>query len=553
MSLLGRFLGGGRNKASAEGVTHLEEGRYSEAVACLRGVALDKSDTPSGSLVSFHFRQALLGEGRRLLRGTDKSLALPLFAEAVGLWGQYPDLHCLFGMANGLVGDWSIALTESRKALRLNPDYAEARLLEAVALQKMERDREAGESLNSLAESGRRVDHWLIDELVASAPFDESNLPSDLAARLERSLSGQSEKEEMAAAVALCRAGQWEDGLERFAALVERRPRYPDYRTRHAAALYQVGKNEEALSEVEAALALNDTYRTAVDLKGLILAETGRLQEAADFLRVTDENLAEANSGGGHEELFADYLRAVLALLTGRPEDVAPILGQWPGLVHNFARAELLQAAAEHLQGKQMECGRRLTALAVEWSAESLYSYLLACHLLAENRWSEVTNLLGRWPASATGEADSRPLYLAGLVAIHEGRQPSLSQPSGQPIHDDAWQILQARADHLQGDSTRCWQTCQKFAEQGALTESLWHLQLQAGRVKDEVGAEMGATPTVIPDSCLASVVALLIAKSETEDAQAIIARYRRLHPEGLLGVWLDAEFWLAPIRNWIA
>ena len=88
MSLIGRFLGGGRSKAYAEGVTHLEEGRFAEAVDCLRIAALGKSDTPSGSLASFHFRQALLREGRRLLRSDQKSRAIPFFAEAVKLWEQ---------------------------------------------------------------------------------------------------------------------------------------------------------------------------------------------------------------------------------------------------------------------------------------------------------------------------------------------------------------------------------------------------------------------------------------------------------------------------------
>ena len=47
-------------------------------------------------------------------------------SEAVKLWDQYPDLHCLVGATRGLTGDWESALLESRRALELNPDYAEA-------------------------------------------------------------------------------------------------------------------------------------------------------------------------------------------------------------------------------------------------------------------------------------------------------------------------------------------------------------------------------------------------------------------------------------------
>ncbi len=143
-------------------------------------------------------------------------------------------------------------------------------------------------------ESGRRVEHWLIDGLERRESYGAGHPAGRLLDLLISSLSGQSEKEEVAAAVAQCRAGHWEEGLARFASLVAKRPRYPDYRTRHAAALFHLGRNEEALAEVEAALALNESYRTAIDLKGLILADRGRLREARAFLATADERLAAA-------------------------------------------------------------------------------------------------------------------------------------------------------------------------------------------------------------------------------------------------------------------
>ena len=78
----------------------------------------------------------------------------------------------------------------------------------------------------------------------------------------------------LAEAVAICRAGRWDQGLAEFARLVAEYPRYPDIRARHAAALYQIGRSREALAEAEAALEGNPRYRTAVALKGLILAGT---------------------------------------------------------------------------------------------------------------------------------------------------------------------------------------------------------------------------------------------------------------------------------------
>ncbi len=566
MSLLGRFLGSGRSKAYAEGVAHLEEGRYAEAVDSLRIAALGKSDTPSGSLASFHFRQALLREGRRLLRSEEKFRAISYFSEAAKLWDQYPDLHCLLGATHGLEGAWEAALVEGRAALRLNGDYVEARLLEAVALQGLERNREAADSLNDLVESGRRVDHWLINGLADKGPFEAGNIPADLMALLERSLSGQSEKEEVASAVALCRAGKWADGLEKFADLVERRPRYPDYRTRHAAALFQVGRNEEALSEVEAALALNESYRTAVDLKGLILAEEGRLHEAAEFLQLADENLQNAKPASTHEELFAAYLRGVLALMTGRAASVRDMLGEWPDLMHNFARAELLLAAAEHQTDQSAACGRRLTALVDEWSAEPIYFYLLACHKLTERNFQEVAGVLGRWPATGSTGRDNRPLFLEGLVAVQQGRVPSapdeqeqdssaepIAEPIDEPITEAAWTFLRARSEFLQGADTKCWWSCQELVDQGLATEGLLRLQTRAGAVATgEIAADWQPAP-VVPDSCLPARVHYAVNCGQATEAATMVADHRRVHPESLLGFWLDAAFWLDPVRNWIA
>jgi len=562
MSLFGRFLHSGRSKAYAEGITRLEEGRYAEAVDCLRVAALGKSETPSGSLASFHFRQALLREGRRLLRTDDKARAIPYFAEAAKLWDQYPDLHCLLGAARGLSGDWEVALAESREALRLNGDYAEARLLEAVALQALSRQREAAASLNALVESGRRVDHWLINGLTEKGPFAADELPDDLVQLLERSLSGRSEKEEVASAVALCRAGQWEEGLERFADLVERRPRYPDYRTRHAAALFQIGQDDKALSEVEAALALNETYRTAVDLKGLILAVTGRLKEAADFLELADEKLREVSPAGSHEELFAAYLRGVLALMTGRAASVRDVLGEWPDLVRNFARAELLLAAADHLTGQVTSCGSRLTSLVNEWSAEPIYFYLLACHHLAERRHQEVAGVLGRWPAAGSQENDVRPLYLEGLVGVSQGRVPAIpaapppaadNPASGPPIGAAAWAFLGAQAEYLQGAAANCWRSCQRLGAQGLSTEQLVRLQSKAATLAaDEVDPDWWPDP-VVPDSCLPAAVHYAVNRGRGDQATTLIEAQRQLHPESLGGIWLDPAFWLDPIRNWIA
>jgi len=563
MSLWGRFLGHRRNRAYAEGVTLLEKGQYSEAVDLLREASQGSADHPSGSLVSFHFRQALVALGRTHLRTQEYAEAIACFAEAVQLWDLYPDLHCLHGASLGLNGEWGNSLAGAKAALRRNSDYAEARLLEAVALQKLDRLVEAADSLNALVESGRRVDHWLISGLNDGALFTETNLPSDLEAMLIRSVSGQSEKEEVAAAVAQCRAGNWQEGLERFAELVQKRPRYPDYRTRHAAALFHLGRNTEALAEAEAALALNETYRTAINLKGLILADAGRLHEAREFLASGDRAAAEGKSAGAHEELFGAYLRGVLALLSGQPKRVSELLEGWGKLDKTFARAELLLAAAGDLMGRNEDCGRRLSLLVDEWTAEPIYFFLLVSHHLRSGDFQAAADVLGRWPAGSA-DPDRRPLYLEAILALDQGRVPDLPEtilneegtgdtPSDRNLDFQAWVFLNARADFSRGNWSAAWHICEELVAADYQTEKVLRLQVEAAAMAPEAVPAGWTPPTVIPDSCLPGIVFCEVGSQGSEGAGALLEKYLAIHPEQVRARWLSPAFWLEPVRNWIA
>jgi tetratricopeptide (TPR) repeat protein len=561
MSLLDRLFGGARNRAFREGVALFEQERYAEAVDRLREASLDRSDQPSGSLASFHFRQALVARGRELLRSRDPAAARGPLGEAARLWDQYPDLHCLNGTASGLAGDWEAGLQGARSALRRNPDYAEARLLEAAALVRLGRRREAAASLNALVESGRRVEHWLVDSLAEHGEYREDDLPEDLESNLATAVSGRSEKEEVASAVAQCRAGHWEEGLRRFAALVRKRPRYPDYRTRHAAALFHLGRNDEALAEIEAALALNESYRTAIDLKGLVLADAGRLGEAAAFLAGSDAALADARAASAHEQLFGAYLRGVLGLLAGRPEDTARLLADWPDLRRNFARAEVLLAAADDLRDRTDGCRNRLESLVAEWPAEPLYFFLAAAHHLRGRRYEDAAGVLARWPSPPGGEPDLRPLYLEGLIAVCRGQEPRRDawpdEPTGGGLDaagcpvpgPEAWSLLRARADFLRGEDRRCWETCEALVRRGAISEKVVRLQILAAA---GAGVDPAWTPSpVLPDSFLPGRAALDVAAGR--DAAAASARHLGIHPEDLTALWMQPAFWLRPVRGWIA
>lgn len=563
MSLWGRFLGGGRSDTFAEGVSLFESGRFAEAVDRLRTAAMGRSSSPDGSLAASYFRKALLAEGRRLMRAGRAQQAQEYLSEAVRLWDLYPDLHCLHGAALARSGNLDEALQEARFALRLNPDYAEARLLLAAVLAALERGREAADALNALVESGRRVDHWLIQEYDREVSYDADDIPDDLLERLIQSLSGKSEKEEVAAAVSLCRDGRWEEGQRQFAELVERRPRYPDYRTRLAAALFQLGRAEEGLEQVEAALALNEEYRTALDLKGLILADLGRLAEARLWLNRAAADIPTQVRGGAHEELFGAYLRGVLALLNGQPEEVLGFLAEWPDLVRNFARAELLLAAADDLRGRPSTCGRRLADLADEWSGEEIYFDLLVCHHLEHQRFRDAAGVLRRWPGAARGS--DRHRFLEDLLLVSEGRQDE--QRSGHPtalqdppldsdVGPDAWTFLEARAAYQGGDDETAWRLCLQLCEKGLATEKLLRLQTVATSAVDPeiLGSARNWQPSgVLPDSCLAHLYFLEVGREQAARGRELILEHLRLHPENLKARWLLTDLWLGPVRGWLA
>jgi len=568
MSLLGRLLGGD-SKATVRGLALIEEGRFSEAAEQLRLIALGSGGAPDDSLASYHFRQALVGEGRRLLRNGDPARAVPWLAEAAALWPRYADLQFLHGaamlLAGGGAGDE--ALNAARRSLRLNPDYIEARLLEAEALRRRDRSRDAAAALNALVESGRRVEHWLLAELSPGAPYAPEKVPADLAARLQRVVGGSSPKEEVAAAVALCRAGHWEDGLTRFEDLVQRHPRYPDYRTRQAAALFQLGRSAEALDAVDAALALNENYRLAQDLRGLVLVDLLRLREARDHFRGVDNVRAAAAPPGeaaavpANEQLFGSYVRAMVTMLTGDAAGALALLPAGPELGREFARAELLRAAAEDLSGQPAACLRRLARLVEAWPAEPMYHHLLVSRLLSAGQSKEAAQQLGRWPSGAV--ADARPLYLENLLRLDQGREPvspttvaaaGAAAAAGEPcVGPEAWRLLEARVALRRGDAASVWAVCESLRSEGWLTEPLVELQTAAAlKLGGGVAADW-EPPTVAPLNGLAARVAWLHIRGRGQDAEQVVAGIGRLHPESAAGWWLSVKFWLAPIRAWVS
>ena len=126
------LLGGGRSKAYAEGIALLEAGAVRRGGDRLREAALGRADTLRfPGLLPFPS-----GPGGRgpppAARRTTRPRPSPASPKRSSSGTATPICTACSAPRLGLAGDWDEALGEARAALRLNPDYVEARLLEAA-------------------------------------------------------------------------------------------------------------------------------------------------------------------------------------------------------------------------------------------------------------------------------------------------------------------------------------------------------------------------------------------------------------------------------------
>ncbi|HOX25199.1 MAG TPA: tetratricopeptide repeat protein [Candidatus Krumholzibacteria bacterium] len=564
MAFFRKLFGGRGSDAYTEGIALYEQGRAAEAISFLRPVFEQDPGSPRGSLAGFYLRQALVDEGRRLLQAGDPQPASRALAEAAAHWPEFPDLQFLAGAALGLAARWNEALDSARQALRRNPDYCEARLLEACALQALGRPRETAASLERLIESGRRVDHPLVHELAREDGYRADTIPGDLDVRLRRTVLGDDTKRQLAEAVALCRAGRWDEGLASFRQLEVRHPRFPDIRAKHAASLYQAGQNAAALALADAALALNPRYRTAVCLKGLILAEEGRVLEARSFLSESVPRLDSA--AGRHEELFLAYLRATLALLVGELEECRGFLSGWHELPRQFARAALLLAACDDLAGRPEVALRRLDDLCNVWTGDVDLLFLRVALQLRLQRWSVAESTLNQWPGGRRGLEDSRPLLLRARLDLQQGREPILPSDRSSPerpddggpddpvaIHRAAWRQLAIRACLGRGEGDGAMALARRQLDEGLADEETGCLVLRAAAVTGQTPPADLAGRIGAADSWGLDLCRQLRLQGLGSEAEIVARRHWQVRPDVLQWSWLSAGFWLGPVRRWLA
>ncbi len=549
MSFLDKIFRKRDDSGFTAGVAYFEQGDFARAVEKLRE-AIDAEEPDSGSLVDFYLRQSLVKEGRRLLAAGDESGAGVYFGEAAQRWSKYPDLHFWYGIALASAESWDEALSAARVALRYNNDYVEARLLEAGCLKETGHEDAAADSLNALLASGRRIEHPLIRYLSDNGPYRAETLPAELSSLLRETITEKRDDQDVAVAVELCRSGNWEEGIPKLQSLCEANPTYPDYRVKLAGALFQTGRNADALEEVGRALVLNPRYRTAAHLKALVLADQHRFAEAREVIQIQSE-LTDPVGGHPGEALFCSYLGAVISLLTGRREEARRQLLTWGDLSASFPTAELLRAACDDLDGFADLTHKRLEALADKWFVDADYHHYLACHHAGRGRWDRLGKVLDNWPTGDDAAIiDERHDYLTALMKLSTGQSIQDGEMPQAYADKPAWKLLKARSWVIDEAWLDALHLLDELVDEGATTETLAALIMKVYLAVDETGEAI--LPEAVPDSLLRDRICFLHRQERTGQALARLRRHRELHPEDMRWTWLDPTFWLDPVRRWI-
>ena len=548
MSLLGRIFGSRDRRGLGRAVALFEQGEFAKALPLLREIEDDPGARQRPTLASFYLRQALLQEGRRRLEAGDLVSGATLLAEAADRWPTLPDVQFWHAYALARREMWEPALAAVQQALRYNPEYVLARLLEAACLHALDQRAAAASSLDALVTSGARTEHPVARFYQDGVPHDPDRLPDDMLQRLDEALHTHSRQDALEAAVACCRRGDWEEGQRRLAQLCAEHPTYPDYQVKLAAALFQLRRNREALAAVNRALRLQPRYRTAAHLKALILADQRRFREAAAVV-AAHPHLTDPVPGHPGEELFCAYLVAVLAILTGREAEAEAALAGWGALSSSFPRAEVARAAADGLAGRLGDAGDRLLELAAQWREEPEYLEQACGCLLLQGRHAQVESLLLQWPLDESGgprRPDRHWLVTAELTVARGEPVPDAPPPTAVPPAA-AVRYLEARSA-MPGEPVRALGVLRDL-EPEALTAP-------AARLLAEAALAAGAVETAVPPPAAADLqlrrVQLLHAGQRPVAAAAIVRRHQELHPLDPRWTWLDPRFWLDPVRGWI-
>jgi Flp pilus assembly protein TadD len=234
-----------------------------------------KIDTP----VADYYR--LIDQGREALDAGRREEALPLLRQAVEANPGDAEVHNDYGFALAAAGREADAIAQFRIAIGSSPDFPDAHNNLGSALAQ------AGDVANATAEFKKALG------LRPDYPEAEAGFGTLLAT-----------------------TGRFSEAIPHLEKAVKGAPQHLQARLGLAMALSKVHREREAIPHAAEAVALSNGQNPwALELLGLLYAETGRLAEAVESTRKALDAAVQA----GDEQLAAD-LRARLASFSRRPD-----------------------------------------------------------------------------------------------------------------------------------------------------------------------------------------------------------------------------------------
>jgi len=201
-------------------------------------------------------REILLRGRRAFERGEDES-ALESLTRLTAHGVRYADVYYMVGILQERLGDLDAAFTSLRKAIRINPAYAEALL-----------------ALASLHE--RRGEYEISQGFAERA----SQLSRQTADGLDPTTRGKLANQQAALADALAAAGERRDAIEQYRRALDRCPTFHDIRHRLGVALREAGLPAQAAQEFQRVLRLHPRLLESQIQLGLTYYSMGRMPEA---------------------------------------------------------------------------------------------------------------------------------------------------------------------------------------------------------------------------------------------------------------------------------
>jgi protein O-GlcNAc transferase len=287
MAFVGKWFGFGRNADYDEGLRAFEAGDYAAAAERFRAAMGAGGDLSLRQRAKSYLAGSLGKIGRAAMERGDHTAAVQALGDAVAVRPRYADLHVALALAHDALGEHHRLHEEVRAALRINPKYGHAVLLEAALLM---RSGAHGDGLFRAVEAvslDRRLETDTYRKAIEAADAEKWNEAADLIFAV-RPVGGDA-ADHQARGDRMMQAGRWEDAEEAYRQALEAAPHYADLRSRHGQALFELGHVDQAVDAFREAVTINPKFAEAHALLGVSLRRLGQEDEAKEAFRAALE------------------------------------------------------------------------------------------------------------------------------------------------------------------------------------------------------------------------------------------------------------------------